>query len=213
MKKIMAFSVCLMLICVSACAQVLPDAGVWLDVGVQQKMTDYVFSQDYVCDVWIYPRDNRTEKLLAGWIMQALDSGYIVSVTIVEGQRAYRLEDENGLYALMFSQYQGKVMLMLQQGMHYAPDMATPTPRPTLRPTLEPNEGAKAPGADTGDWGWIWVEVEKDCPFCVNGRCSNCNGTGAIHLYGETVSCDRSCVACDGLGTYTTQEYQYVRMK
>lgn len=204
MKRIMVLAACLMLIFSSACAQVLPDAGICLDVSVQQQMKEYVFSQDYVCDVWVYPRDSRTDDLLADWIMQALDSGYTVSRTVVEGQTAYRLEDETGLYALMFPQYQGAVMLMIQQGMDYVPAMPTPVPEPVAQPADVPF----IPDSSGGEW--IWVEVEKDCPSCINGKCSVCDGSGIYRLYGEEVMCDPSCSSCDGLGTYTTREYQQI---
>ncbi|MBQ8311792.1 MAG: hypothetical protein IJX84_01115 [Clostridia bacterium] len=197
MKRILLILLCLLL-CATASAQVLPDAGIALDVSPQQQMTDYVFSQDYVCSVWVYPRDARTDSRMADWIMDALHSGYTVSCTTVEGQTAYRLEDATGRYALMFPQYQGAVMLMVQQGMDYAPALATPTPKATPVPT-----------ASTGG-NWEWVEVEKDCPYCTMGRCSVCKGTGTYSLYGESVSCDPACSSCDGKGTITTKEYQQV---
>ena len=176
---------------------------------MQQKMTDYVYAPDYVCDVWVYPRDSRTDSRMADWIMAALQSGYTISCITVEDQTAYRLVDQSGLYALMFPKYQGAVMLMVQQGMDYAPAMATPTPKPTPQPTTPPVI-PQTSGSNNGEW--IWVEVEKDCPSCHGGRCSICNGTGVYRLYGEEVWCSRYCSSCDGRGTYTTQEYQYLHI-
>ncbi len=204
MKRIFLMLICLMLFCTTASAQVLPDAGACLDASVQQQMKDYVFSQDYVCDVWVYPRDARTDNRMADWIMDALHSGYTVSCTTVEGQTAYRLEDASGRYALMFPQYQGAVMLMVQQGMDYAPAMATPTPRPTVKPADNPII-TSSPGGD-----WEWVEVEKDCPYCIHGECGTCNGTGVYRLYGQAVDCPKECAACDGAGSYTSREYQQI---
>lgn len=200
MKRGIALAVCLLLLCSSACAQTLPDVGAALGAEVQQQMADYQFSQEYGCDVWVYPRDSRTDELLAKWIVAALDSGYTVSATEVEGQAAYCLEDAEGLYALMFPEYQGMVMLMVQQGMAYAPAVATP--EPTAQPA--------APSANVGEWDW--VEVEKDCPSCVSGWCRLCNGTGVYRLYGQAVDCSVYCNVCDGAGTYVTGEYQYIRV-
>lgn len=198
-----------MLISFSFRAQALPDAGIYLGVNGQQQMTDYVFSEDYICDVWVYPRDSRTDSRMTDWLINALHSGYIVSCVAVEGQTAYRLEDENGLYALMFPQYQGAVMLMIQQGMAYAPLLPTPSPRPTIMPAAQPTSVPIVPNANNGEWKW--VEVEKDCPFCYGGKCNVCNGSGIYRLYGEAISCDTHCSSCDGRGTYTTREYQYIR--
>ena len=203
MKRILILLFCLLL-CSTASAQVLPDAGVVLDVSVQQKMQDYAYSQSYVCDVWVYPRDARTDKRLSDWIMEALHSDYTISCTTVEGQTAYRLEDATGRYALLFPQYQGAVMLMVQQGMDYAPAMATPTPKPTAIPTAAPAVTASSGGE------WVWVEVEKDCPYCIHGECGTCDGSGVYRLYGQTVDCPKECAACDGAGSYTSREYQQI---
>lgn len=197
MKRILLLLFCLLL-CTTASAQVLPDAGAVLNVSPQQQSADYVYSPDYVCDVWVYPRDARTDNRMADWIMAALHSGYTIRYTTVDGQNAYRLEDANGRYALMFPQYQGAVMLMIQQGMDYAPALTTPTPKPTPAPTA-------SAGGD-----WEWVEVEKDCPYCTLGRCSVCKGTGTYSLHGVSVSCDTACSSCDGKGTITQKEYQQV---
>lgn len=203
MKRILILLFCLLL-CTTASAQVLPDAGAVLNVSPQQQMADYVYSPDYVCDVWVYPRDARTDNRMADWIMAALHSGYTIRYTTVDGQPAYRLEDANGRYALMFPQYQGAVMLMIQQGMDYAPALATPTPKPTAKPVDDPIITT----APTGYW--VWVEVERDCPYCVHGECGTCKGSGVYRLYGQAVDCPRDCAACDGKGTITQKEYQQV---
>ena len=208
MNKVILLTLCLLLICTAASAQVLPDAAASLDVSVQQHMTDYQYSADFICDVWVYPRDSRTDSRMAEWIMASLKQGYTVSCITLEGQNAFRLE-HNGLYALMFPKYQGAVMLMVQKGLDYAPAMATPTPRPTAQPTAQP---ATPNTSSPSGWEWVWVEVEKDCPSCYGGSCSICNGTGVYRLYGEEVWCRIYCSSCDGRGTYTTREYQYIRV-
>ncbi len=199
MKRILLLLFCLLL-CTTASAQVLPDAGTMLNVSPQQQMADYVYSPDYVCDVWVYPRDARTDNRMADWIMAALHSGYTVRYTTVDGQNAYRLEDADGRYALMFPQYQGAVMLMIQQGMDYAPALATPSPKPTAAPVVTGSSGGE----------WVWVEVEKDCPYCIHGECGTCNGSGVYRLYGQAVDCPKDCAACDGKGTIIQKEYRQV---
>ncbi|MBQ7845757.1 MAG: hypothetical protein IJ392_06340 [Clostridia bacterium] len=203
MKRILILLFCLLL-CTTASAQVLPDAGAVLDVSPQQQMADYVYSPDYVCNVWVYPRDARTDNRIADWIMAALHSGYTIRYTTVDGQTAYRLEDASGRYALMFPQYQGAVMLMIQQGMDYAPALATPTPKATAKPVDDPII-TTSPNSD-----WVWVEVEKDCPYCIHGECGTCNGSGIYRLYGQSVGCPKDCAACDGKGTIIQKEYQQV---
>ena len=88
--------------------------------------------------------------------------------------------------------------------MDYAPALVTPTPKPTAKPVDDPII-TTSPNSD-----WVWVEVEKDCPYCTLGRCSVCKGTGTYSLYGVSVSCDPACSSCDGKGTITQKEYQQV---
>jgi len=200
MKRLLMLTTVLMLLCASACAQVLPDVGQQLDVRVHQQMENYVFSADYVCGVWVYARDGRTDDGMARWLKQALDAGFTVKRTEVEGNDAYRVEDGAGRYALMLPNYQGAVMLMVQNGMTYAPTVATPTPAPTSTPAPAQSSGVR----------WQWVDVQKDCPSCTNGRCDICNGSGIYRMYGQEVLCPILCTACDGLGWYISNEYQMV---
>ena len=204
MKRLICLTAALLMLCASACAQVLPDAGAWLDVRVQQHMEDYAYSADYVCGVWVYPRDSRTGERMALWLMEALDAGYAIQKTTVDGEAAYRMEDSAGRYALMLPDYQGAVMLMVQNGMRYAPLEATPTPPPAATPAPAPAQGG------TSGVRWEWVDVQRDCPSCANGRCDLCNGSGIYRLYGEEVICPILCTSCDGLGWYWSTEYQMV---
>lgn len=207
MKRWIVLLMAMFLLMETAAAQVLPDAAYWLDVSGTRQMTDYAFSDEYLCDVWLYPRDARTENRIPLWLMQTLEEGYILRKQQVEGKAAYIIEDSDGLYALLLPDYQGMVMLMVQNGMVYAPTVATPTPLPTATPVPETESVFPQ---DNDAYHWEWVAVEKDCEFCVGGRCKECGGSGVYRLYGESVPCDPDCVACDGKGTYETREYKMV---
>lgn len=177
----------------------LPDVGLHLGIEGQCQMEDYAFADDYHCNVWVYARPAQADASLAAWLLQALEQGYTLRKTTVEGQLAYQVAEDGGLYALLFPEFQGAVMLLVQQGMAYGPTpTATPAPEPTRAPSAQ------------GSGQWEWVTVEKDCPSCVGGVCSICHGTGTYRLYGEAVSCSKTCTACDGKGTYTTREYRQI---
>lgn len=64
-----------------------------------------------------------------------------------------------------------------------------------------------SPQAPQGSVRYEWRTVEVDCPSCVNGSCSICNGTGWYRLYGQRVACSVLCSACKGLGVIVQRQY------
>lgn len=70
--------------------------------------------------------------------------------------------------------------------------------------------GPALPAAGQGTGHYEWRSVERDCPSCVGGVCSVCNGSGWYRLYGERVACSVLCSACRGLGVIVQREYVYV---
>lgn len=207
MRQWVLWVLCLLLVlCLSAAhAEGLPNVGTCLGTEGQCQMVDYAFSADYHCDVWVYPRSAQTDALIGDWLLQTLEQGYVLSKTTVEGETAYCVVDSSGRYALLFPEFQGVVMLLVQQGMRYCTEPETTvSPETTKAPTT-----ASAPVVSSAVQ-WEWVTVEKDCPACVAGVCSLCHGTGTYRLYGQAVECPTDCTTCDGKGTYTTTEYRPV---
>lgn len=224
----------------TAQAQLLtPDLGACLNVDGTLYLTDYAFSSDYQCDVWVYARNAATDQRVQTWLLQCIELGFTVRKTTVEGVNAYTVTDDTGLYAQALPNRDGAVMLLVESGMRYDPaerlaagqPTATPVPQPAYdqQPVLAPTPTPAAtpfvvdipvPNLDPDPdpviiptpaaERWEWVEVEKDCPSCYNGTCTICNGSGVYRMYGESVPCRIFCSSCDGLGTYTTREYRRV---
>ena len=121
---------------------------------------------------------------------------------MADGYSAYRVQDGQGLYALLFPDYDSAVMLMVQQGLPHAPDV--PTAKSTVQPMPQGDMNS------TSDSHLETMLAEMDCPSCQGGSCSICNGTGTYRLYGETVFCPTRCTACDGIGSYLTTQTIYV---
>lgn len=201
------WALCLLLIlCLSAAhAESLPDVGTFLQTAGECQKVDYAFSADYHCDVWVYPRSAQADALLGDWLLRALEEGYTISKTSIEGETAYCAVDAIGRCALLFPDFQGVVMLLVEQGMPYSSEPeATAVPQPTAAPatTSVPSTSQSVQ--------WEWVTVEKDCPACIAGVCSLCLGTGTFRLYGSAIECPTYCTTCNGKGTYTTTEYRPV---
>lgn len=179
MKRIWIIAAALCLLMAPALAQPLPEVS----PRGEKQQTDYAYTADYVCDVWVFPK----ETAVAPWLLECIEAGFKMEKTRLEGYWVYRAE-KDGRYAMLFPEYSGAVMLMVPRGMDYAFPKATPTPEVRV---------------DTGDWHWETVAVEMDCPACVGGVCDLCDGTGAYRRYGVSVDCPTRCQTCDGVGTYT----------
>ncbi len=80
----------------------------------------------------------------------------------------------------------------------------------SLKPEAAPTEGPDNQEEFQGlDGEWRWVDVEVDCPSCVNGVCPICHGMGYITMYGQKVNCDKQCSSCGGKGTFTQRQYHF----
>ncbi|MBQ8536581.1 MAG: hypothetical protein IJ461_04165 [Clostridia bacterium] len=185
MKKTLILVLCFALAAAPALALTLPEIK-----GGTKQFQDYDYTADYLCDVWVYPGGTPHE----GWLLACLEAGFALQKAQVEGYEVYRVTDDAGRYALLFPQYSGAVMLMVQKGMIYGPE----APLPTADPPDPPN----------GHWETVSVEV--DCPACVNGVCDLCQGTGVFRLYGTVSDCERKCQTCGGLGTYASTQRVFV---
>ena len=120
MKKVWLLTLCLLLWALPARAQVLP---LFADGGTKQ-FADYAYTPDYTCDVWVYAPGAPADT----WLLQCIEAGYTVEKTQVEGYDVYRAADRKGQYALLFPNYSGAAMLMVQKGILYTPDAPTPHP-------------------------------------------------------------------------------------
>ena len=76
-------------------------------------------------------------------------------------------------------------------------------------PETRPDTTGQGTAPSTGKGEWRWVDVEVDCPSCVNGECSVCHGNGYTSMYGVRVDCDPLCKSCGGKGTFTQRQYHF----
>lgn len=201
MKKYAVLLALLVLLPACCFAAPLPDLAPFLNAEGRQQLADYAYSDEYLCNVWVFPRNSYTEAGCGYWMLDCLESGFALHKTSVEGYDAYVAADSAGRSAMLLPDYGGVVMLMVETTLPYAPALPTEAPAPTA-----------APPADAGASGGHWetVSVEVDCPSCTNGVCKLCHGSGTYRLYGEAVACDKECSACDGAGSYTSTRTVWV---
>jgi len=183
MRKIVLFAAVLALMAAPALAQPLPEVS----PSGEKQLTDYAYTSDYLCDVWVFHKDTAVEP----WLLECIEAGFRVRKTSVEGYTVYQAEDDQQQYAMLFPSYSGAMMLMVPKGMAYAFEKTTPAPQPPAAP-------------EPVNYHWESVLVENDCPACVGGVCDLCKGTGVYRLYGTASECSPICTVCDGEGTYTT---------
>ena len=124
--------------------------------------------------------------------------------------------------AFLFYDYQGRMLLLTPVRYGFVPLSSVeapeptpgptpePTPGPTPEPTPEPATGSvETQGISQAEGEWRWVDVEVDCPSCINGICPTCEGMGYTTMYGIRVECDPKCSACGGNGTFSQRQYHF----
>ncbi len=194
-------------------ACVFPDLSFLLGTPCEALKKNYAFAEDFVCDAyaWAYPQGwtARDDLLLA--TLAQLHGGWSWEQGVVEGHDAYLLSGDGGERAIIISEFDGRVLALVPVGCGVMSvsewGQATATPEePAPTPTAPEKPAPTA--ASQGHWEWQTREV--DCPSCVNGECSTCNGTGIYRLYGEAVPCRLYCNSCNGLGSISQQVYVFV---
>ena len=167
---------------VSGGAEALPDPAKVTDSYGTLMQADYAFSSDYLCDAYIYERPRTINAFTDEYFSLCRKAGYTVTETTVDGVNAYSIQADDAHYALLVTNFDGQMLLLVQKGMDFSP---TPS----------------YPGGHVE-----YVAVKQDCFACTNGRCDLCNGSGWYRMYGERVPCTMYCTTCNGLGYwYTTQ--------
>jgi len=179
---------------------------------------NYHYDAQTICDAYTFPMPDDMEKFLGAYRALLQKAGYAMEETVDSGVAAYLVTDAAGHRAWLAEGFRGSLLYLVEQGMKYDPlptpeptavPTFTPSPSPTAKPAEKPaSQSYTAPQASSGQW--MWRSVEKDCPSCFGGKCSICNGSGIYRMYGQKVACPIYCTACDGVGTYISQEYVFV---
>ena len=203
-------------------ALTFPDPGDILGVSGRLIQKDYIFSENYTCDAWQWSFPSQWDAERIGLVMSGIAQavfGWQSQSTVVDGCDAYVFTRSDAEQVVLFPYYEGAVLLLVPPGCELIPiTHATPAPTNTPGPvavpaqTVAPSSGSGAGSASAGFSGgsWEWQTVQVDCPSCVGGRCSVCNGTGWYRLYGQKVACSTLCSSCNGLGTISQRQYVYV---
>ncbi|HIQ62414.1 MAG: hypothetical protein UFE80_02475 [Christensenellales bacterium] len=211
-KRIFAALMALWLCCLSsaALAAAFPDLACFLNEPCRLYRERYQFSQDFLCDayVWEYPAGWDTDNDVAFALLAQWSHGWAWERGTVEGYDAILLTDHTGAQGYLISGFDGHILLLVPVGCEIEPLALANDEVQTAAP--DTNVPAAQTQQETGGGHWEWQEVTVDCPACVGGVCSVCNGSGFYRLYGERVLCRIYCSSCDGLGTFTQRQYVFV---
>lgn len=78
---------------------------------------DYQFSEDYLCDAYIYPYLGR--KFVSDYTVLLKDFGYTITETKVDGVDGYSIQRGDGLEALLVLDFDGKTLFLVEKGMDF----------------------------------------------------------------------------------------------
>lgn len=149
-----------------------------------------------------FPMPESMDDFITRYSMLATQAGYVISEATMPqangktGPFAYCVS-AGARKAYIVPDYMGCMLLMVNNEIEYA---HMPTPVPTAPPTPASDPDATEQIIHRPGMHVEYRTVEVDCPSCVGGKCSTCNGTGTYRNYGVAVPCSRYCSACGGAG-------------
>lgn len=80
-------------------------------------MADYQFSDEYLCDAYFYPYQERT--FYTRYATVAKDFGYTMTQTTVDGMAGYSIQRGDGLEALMVPDFNDGMLFLVEKGMDF----------------------------------------------------------------------------------------------
>ncbi len=198
---------------VPACAEdgcTFPDLSFLLRTPCELIQTQYSFSDRFTCDAyaWDYPKGWRNEGDVLLAMFAQIYGGWTWEVGDVEGHNAFCLTNDGGASAILVSDFEGRVLALVPVGCDIVAVDEDKTATDSLPESTPYSEASTH--AESGGGHWEWQTRQVDCPSCVGGWCSICNGTGSYRLYGEEVPCCIYCKSCGGLGYIVQNEYVFV---
>lgn len=119
----------------------LPDPAELVGSEGSLLAEDFQYSADYLCDAYLYANPENWDGFFLNYEAMLVESGYTATLTEDGGRVVYRLEQAGtGECALLVPNFQGHMLLLIQQGMAFAAAAEEPAaaPDPTLKPTAEP---------------------------------------------------------------------------
>lgn len=96
----------------------VPDPAMYYDVGAGEVIErDYAFTEDFICTVYAYPLP---EFDYAFEYCDAAETlGFVTEYVRVEGYEAIKLSLEDGRYALLIPDFDGTMLMLVQNGLSY----------------------------------------------------------------------------------------------
>ncbi|MCI6378285.1 MAG: hypothetical protein MR842_11130 [Clostridiales bacterium] len=98
---------------------VVPDPAESLGQEGKILKENYQFAAGYVCTAYAYPLPGDADAFKAAYAKQAKENGFAVDEVAVEGYGALKLSLSDGTYALLIPDFDGAMLLLVQNGMTF----------------------------------------------------------------------------------------------
>lgn len=86
------------------------------DIGTLLQ-ADYAFSDDYLCDAYVYPR--QTSRFYSSYSSVLRAFGYTMTETTVDGLEGYSISWGDGKEALLVKDFDGQMLFLVEKGMDF----------------------------------------------------------------------------------------------
>lgn len=128
----------------------LPDPSEALDELGSLLMADYAFSEDYLCDAYVYNRPGSVNTFIDKYTQLCRNAGYSVAETTVDGAAGYMIKNSSDPYALLVTDFEGQMLLLVEKGMDFTPEKRT-----NYATCLYNGRECELEVVDTGTWAFV----------------------------------------------------------
>ena len=97
----------------------VPDPSVVTGAYGELLQASYQFADDYLCDAYAYPAPEDPGDFMDMYSVRCRKAGYSVTAAVISGENGYTIQDGSGLYACIFPDMNGQMLLLIQSGMSF----------------------------------------------------------------------------------------------
>lgn len=98
---------------------VVVDPAELLGTAGRVLQEEYQFSSNYVCTAYVYGMPADLDGFITAYTQQMADNGFAAEQTLVDGADGWSYTWTDGTYALLVPDFEGSVLLLVQDGMTF----------------------------------------------------------------------------------------------
>ena len=97
----------------------VPDPSEVTGVCGTLLQSNYQFDANYLCDAYVFEAPDNTRNFIDEYAVICRKAGYTLTEAVISGENGYTIQSGSGLYACIFPNMDGQMLLLIQSGMPF----------------------------------------------------------------------------------------------